>query len=176
MNFGEDYGKMVVIVDMLDINRVLIDSPDGSMPRLIYPLKRLTLTKIKVNKVLRGCRTGTLKKLAKAQDTVEGFKKTPVAVKMAKYKTRSSLTDFEKFKVMVLRKHRSWRKNHLNEKPPPVKKAPPPKKEVPPSPSKGGKGKKGGDVPASPGNKGNVPPSPGGGKKKKGKKGQVEGN
>jgi large subunit ribosomal protein L14e len=175
VNFGEDYGKMVVIVDMLDINRVLIDSPDGSMPRLVYPLKRLTLSKIKVKSVLRGCRTGTLKKLAKAQDTVEGFKKTPVAIKMDKYKTRSNLTDFEKFKVMVLRKHRSWRKSHLNEKPPPVKKAPA-KKEVPPSPSKGGKGKKGGgDVPASPGNK-NVPPSPGGGKKKKGKKGQVEGN
>jgi len=88
VNFGEDYGKMVVVVDMLDINRVLIDSPDGSMPRLVYPLKRLTLTKLKIKAVLRGCRTSTLKKLAKAQGTVEGFKKTPVALKMEKFKTR----------------------------------------------------------------------------------------
>ena len=79
---------MVVIVDMLDINRVLVDSPDGKMPRLVYPLKRLTLTKLKVKSVLRGCRTGTLKKLAKDQDTIESFKKTPVALKAAKYKTR----------------------------------------------------------------------------------------
>ena len=168
VNFGEDYGKMVVIVDMLDINRVLIDTPDASMPRLVYPLKRLTLTKIKVKGVLRGCRTGTLKKLAAKQDTIEGFKKTPVALKMTKFKTRGSLTDFEKFKVMVLRKQRSWKKNHLNEKPPPAKKAAAPaKKDVPPSPGKGAKGgKKGGEVPASPS---------GGKKGKKGKKGQAEG-
>ena len=94
VNFGEDYGKLVVIVDLLDINRVLVDSPDGSMPRVIYPLKRLTLTKIKVKSVLRGCRTGTLSKLSKDQDTVAKFKKTSVAVKMNKYSTRKKLTDF----------------------------------------------------------------------------------
>ena len=154
---------MVVIVDMLDITRVLVDSPDGKMPRLIYPLKRLTLTKLKIKSVLRGCRTGTLKKLAADQDIAASFKKTPVALKMAKYKTRMGLSDFEKFKVMVLRKQRSWKKNHLNEKPPPAKKAPP-KKEVAPSPKQGGaKGKE-------------IPPSPTSGKKKgkKGKKGTVE--
>ena len=172
MNFGEDYGKMVVIVDMLDINRVLIDTPDGSMPRLVYPLKRLTLTKLRVKEVLRGCRTSTLKKLAAKQDIVAGFKKTPSAIKIARSKTRTSLTDFEKFKVMVLRKQRSWRKNHLNEKPPakkaPPKKEAPAKKDVPPSP-----GKKGGKGGAAKG--GDVPPSPSGGKKgKKGKKGQAE--
>ena len=76
MNFGEDYGKMVVIVDMLDINRVLVDTPDGSMPRLVYPVKRLTLTKLRVKDVLRGCRSSTLKKLAAKQDIVTSFKKT----------------------------------------------------------------------------------------------------
>merc|ERR1712224_338609 len=94
INYGKDYGKLVVIVDMLDITRVLIDSPDGSMPRLIYPLRRLSLTKLKVKGVLRGCRTGTLKKLAEKQDIVAGYKKTPVAVKMAKFARRKELTDF----------------------------------------------------------------------------------
>ena len=173
MNFGEDYGKMVVIVDMLDINRVLVDTPDGSMPRLVYPVKRLTLTKLRVKDVLRGCRSSTLKKLAAKQDIVTSFKKTSSAMKIARSKTRTSLTDFEKFKVMVLRKQRSWKKNHLNEKAP-VKKAPPKKeaakKDVPPSPGK--KGGKGGAAAKG----GDVPPSPSGGKKgKKGKKGQAEG-
>ncbi len=85
---------MCVIVDMLDANRVLIDSSDGAMPRLVYPLKRLTLTKLKVKGVLRGCRTGTLKKAVAKQDVVADFKKTSVAVKMAKYATRKNLTDF----------------------------------------------------------------------------------
>ena len=130
---------------MLDINRVLIDSTDGKMPRVIYPLKRLTLTKLKVDKVIRGCRTGTLKKLTKDKDITAEFKKTPAAVKMAKYARRKELTDFERFKVMVLRKQRSFKSGHLNMKEPPKKE---PKKEVPPSPSKKGK-----DVPPSPSKK-----------------------
>jgi len=40
INYGEDYGKMVVIVDMLDINRVQVDGL-GKFPRVIYPLRRL---------------------------------------------------------------------------------------------------------------------------------------
>ena len=44
VNFGEDYGKLVVIVDILDSNRVLVDAPAKKFPRVIYPLKRLTLT------------------------------------------------------------------------------------------------------------------------------------
>ena len=153
INYGKDYGKLVVIVDMLDITRVLIDSTDGKMPRVIYPLKRLTLTKLKVNKVHRGCRTGQLKKLVKDNDISAAFAKTPAAIKMAKYSRRKELTDFERFKVMVLRKQRSFKSGHLNMKEPPSKakkaeapspaaKAAPPKSPIPPSPGKKG-GKKG---------------------------------
>ena len=63
INYGEDYGKMVVIVDFVDINRVMVDGM-GSFPRVFYPLKRLTLTKLKVANILKGARTGTLKKEA----------------------------------------------------------------------------------------------------------------
>ena len=127
VNYGEDYGKLVVIVDMVDTGRVLIDSHDKSMPRCIYPLSRLSLTKIKVAKVHRGCRTSTLvKKHKKGEDIVAAFKKTPVSVKMEKYKLRKSLSDFDRFKVMVLRKQRSYQRGHLNAK---IKK-PAPKKKV----------------------------------------------
>ena len=127
VNYGEDYGKLVVIVDMVDTGRVLIDSHDKTMPRCIYPLSRLSLTKIKVAKVHRGCRTGTLvKKHKKGEDIVAAFKKTPVSIKMEKYKLRKSLSDFDRFKVMVLRKQRSYQRGHLNAK---IKK-PAPKKKV----------------------------------------------
>ena len=97
INYGADYGKLVVIVDMVDIGRVLIDSTDKSMPRCIYPLRRLSLTKIKVAKVHRGCRTSTLLKKAKTHDVAADFKKTPVSLKMEKYKLRKSLSDFDRF-------------------------------------------------------------------------------
>merc|ERR1719465_308691 len=126
VNYGEDYGKLVVIVDMVDTGRVLIDSVDKSLPRCIYPLRRLSLTKIKVDKVHRGCRTSTLLKKTKGNDIVAAFKKTPVSIKMEKYKLRKSLSDFDRFKVMVLRKQRSYQRGHLNAK---IKK-PAPKKKV----------------------------------------------
>merc|ERR1719329_1874572 len=119
VNYGEDYGKLVVIVDM-------IDTVDKSLPRCIYPLRRLSLTKIKVDKVHRGCRTNTLAKKSKSKDILAEFKKTPVSVKMEKYKLRKNLSDFDRFKVMVLRKQRSYQRGHLNAK---IKK-PAPKKKV----------------------------------------------
>ena len=61
---------------------------------------------------------------------------------MEKYKLRKSLSDFDRFKAMVLRKQRSYQKGHLNVKPkkaaPPAKAAPVKKEGPPPSP-KGGK-------------------------------------
>ena len=116
MNYGPDYGKLVVIVDIVDTKRVLIDSADKSMPRCIYPLKRLSLTKIKVAKIHRGARTGTLIKKTKADDIVAKFKKTPSSIKQEKYKLRSNLSDFDRFKVMVLRKQRSYQRGHLDVK------------------------------------------------------------
>ena len=80
------------------------------------------MTKLKVDKVKRGCRTGTLKKLSKNKDIAAEFKKTPVSIKMEKYAKRKELTDFERFKVMVLRKQRSFRSGHLNMKEPEPKK------------------------------------------------------
>ena len=60
INYGKDLGRIVVIVDIADANRVLVDEPSTGFPRCLYPLKRLTLTNLKV-KILRGARTGTLK-------------------------------------------------------------------------------------------------------------------
>lgn len=92
------------------------------------------MTKIKVDKVHRGCRTSTLIKKSKGKDVNAEFKKTPVSIKMEKYKLRKNLSDFDRFKVMVLRKQRSYQRGHLNakiKKPAPKKKAPEPKKEAP---------------------------------------------
>lgn len=107
---------MVVIVDFIDQNRVLVDSVDGKFPRTVYPLKRLNLTKLLVNNILRGARTGTLAKQAKEQKTGDAFKKTPAYLKMERSKKRANLTDFERFKVMVTRKQRNYEMCGLNSK------------------------------------------------------------
>lgn len=61
VNFGKDLGKVVVIVDIADATRVLVDGPTTGFPRVLYPLKRLTLTSIKLKGLLKGARTGTVK-------------------------------------------------------------------------------------------------------------------
>jgi large subunit ribosomal protein L14e len=61
VNFGKDFGKVVVIVDIADARRVLVDGPTTGFPRVLYPLKRLALTSFVVPGVLKGARTGTLK-------------------------------------------------------------------------------------------------------------------
>ncbi|CAF2156891.1 unnamed protein product [Brassica napus] len=47
VNFGKDYGKLVVIVDVVDQNRALVDAPD--MERIQMNLKRLSLTDIVID-------------------------------------------------------------------------------------------------------------------------------
>ena len=107
INFGEDYGKMIVIVDMVDMNRVLVDGA-GNFPRTIYPLKSVTLTKLRIN-ILRGARTGTLIKAAKEFGLEEKWSNNAACQKLARYSARSKTTDFDRFKVMILRKQRSYK-------------------------------------------------------------------
>lgn len=103
---------MVVIVDLVDMNRVLVDGM-GAFPRVIYPLKRLQLTRIVVANVLRGTRTGTLIKKAKAFGLDAKWAATPANKKMEQYKTRTGLSDFQRFQVMVTRKQRSYEAKKL---------------------------------------------------------------
>merc|ERR1711898_78773 len=99
--------------------------------------------------IFRGARTGTLLKKCKAQNTEATFKKTPVAVKMAKYTARKALTDFQRFEVMVMRKARSYKSTHLNAKPSATHKKKgepakaPPKEVASPASPGGKKGSKG---------------------------------
>ena len=104
VNYGEDYGKKVVIVDIADQNRVLVDGED--FPRVLYPLKRLTLTKLLVP-LSKGARPGTLEAASEEYELEKKWGETPTAKMLAKREKRAELTDFERFKVMRQRKSRS---------------------------------------------------------------------
>merc|ERR1712070_159100 len=115
VNYGEDYGKLIVVVDFVDYTRVLVDSPNGTFPRVVYPLARLTATKLALP-ILRGARTGTLTKAAKKFDLDAKWKKTTVYQKMDRFSKRNSLNDFERFQVMVKRSQRSYLVKRLTAK------------------------------------------------------------
>ena len=116
MNFGKDFGKVVVIVDIADSRRVLVEGPTNAFPRVLYPLKRLTLTSLRVKDVLKGARSGTVKKLAEAYKLKEKWEASSPAKKMALRAKRANLNDFDRFKVMINRKNRSFKIRQLAKK------------------------------------------------------------
>jgi large subunit ribosomal protein L14e len=116
VNFGKDFGKVVVIVDIADSRRVLVEGPTAAFPRVLYPLKRLTLTSLRVKDVLKGARSGTVKKLAEAYKLKEKWEASSPAKKMALRAKRANLNDFDRFKVMINRKNRSFKIRQLAKK------------------------------------------------------------
>ena len=102
--YGEDYGKVCIIVDIRDQNCVLVDGPN--FPRVLYPLKRLTLTNFKVP-MLRGARTKTVLKAFTEHKLTNKWEESAPAKKIARKAKRDSLNDFERFQVMIARKGRS---------------------------------------------------------------------
>merc|ERR1712137_785303 len=86
LNYGPQEGKTVVILDLVNTNRALIEGTDGQVQRQVIPIRRLSLTKFTLKSVLRGQRSGLLKK------------------KIASNATKAKLNDFDRFKVMVLKK------------------------------------------------------------------------
>ena len=105
INFGEDYGKPVLIVDWADAKRMLIEGRE--VPRMMYPLRRLQLTR-RVIKLNRGARSGAVQKVWKAEKVDEKFNALPVAMKKARREQRANLDDFSRFSVMINRKQRAF--------------------------------------------------------------------
>eukprot|EP00252_Welwitschia_mirabilis_P027297 TRINITY_DN9330_c0_g1_i1.p1 TRINITY_DN9330_c0_g1~~TRINITY_DN9330_c0_g1_i1.p1 ORF type:complete len:138 (-),score=29.90 TRINITY_DN9330_c0_g1_i1:398-811(-) len=100
INYGPDYGKLVVIVDVVDQNRALVDAPD--MVRCQMNFKRLSLTDIKIDIP----RIPKKKVLIEAMETAEVQKRWESSKwgrKLIVRKRRAELNDFERFKVMVAR-------------------------------------------------------------------------
>jgi len=108
INYGPDYGKLCVIIDVLDQNRAFVDGPASitGIPRQTIPFKRLSLTDIKIN-IPRCPRPSSLAKAFKEQGVQEKWEKTAWARKQAIKTKRASLNDFDRFKVMLGRKERS---------------------------------------------------------------------
>jgi len=95
---------------MVDTNRVLVDGL-AHFPRVIYPLRRLTLTRLRIP-VLRGARTGTLKKAAAKFELERKWTETRACQKLERAKARAGTSDFERFQIMVLRKQRGYAVRH----------------------------------------------------------------
>ncbi|KAK3016852.1 hypothetical protein RJ639_005973, partial [Escallonia herrerae] len=98
VNYGEDYGRLVVIVDVIDQNRALVDAPD--MVRCQMNFKRLTLTDITI-KIKRIPKKKTLIEAMEAADVKNKWENSSWGRKLIVQKRRAALTDFDRFKLML---------------------------------------------------------------------------
>ena len=123
---GPYEGRVAVIAEIIDHNRVrsfdffesrrnrlrhfeqaIIDGPTTGVPRQSFPYRHLILTPLKLTKLPRGAGTGAVKKLIESEAIIQKWEKSSWAQKRAAVAKRRSLTDFERFTVMLAKKARS---------------------------------------------------------------------
>ncbi|OJD27014.1 hypothetical protein ACJ73_01592 [Blastomyces percursus] len=105
---GPYTGKLAVIVEIIDHKRVLVDGPAGQenkvVPRHSLPLAHATLTPFTIPKLPRSAGTGPVKKLWEKEEIDSKWANSPFAKRREQADRRRNLTDFERFKVMRLKK------------------------------------------------------------------------
>lgn len=84
----------------------MIDSP--SVPRQSFPLTHVSLTAITIPTLPRGARSGTVAKVWEKAGVDAKWAESAAAKKIASKESRWGLSDFDRFKVMVLKKQRRF--------------------------------------------------------------------
>ena len=108
ISYGPCEGKVCTIVDIVDQKRVVVDGPESAtgVRRHMMPVKRLALTDF-LTTIPRGAREKTLKTALKKDGTMAKWDASNWAKKLKAKKTRASMGDFDRFKLMVAKKKRS---------------------------------------------------------------------
>lgn len=100
--------KTIVLTLNFGKLQVLVDGPSSLenkiVPRHALALAHATLTPFTIPKLPRAAGTGPVKKLWEKEDIDEKWAQSSFAKKKAQMERRRNLTDFERFKVMRLKK------------------------------------------------------------------------
>ncbi|ETN37752.1 uncharacterized protein HMPREF1541_07375 [Cyphellophora europaea CBS 101466] len=101
-------GKFGCITAIIDQNRVLVDGPSAkpelALARQPVHVNAISLTPIVIEKLPRDAGTGALRKLWEKQEIDQKIEESTFAKKRDQQQRRQNLSDFERFKVMRLKK------------------------------------------------------------------------
>ncbi|KAH8495601.1 hypothetical protein POPTR_010G069900v4 [Populus trichocarpa] len=98
VNYGKEYGRIVVIVDVIDQNRALVDAPD--MVRSQMNFKRISLTDIKID-INRVPKKKALIEAMEKADVKNKWENSSWGRRLIVQKRRAALNDFDRFKLML---------------------------------------------------------------------------
>ena len=113
---GPQAGKIAVIINVIDQNRVLIEGPTSGVKRQAYRLKQLRLTKYKVDGLKWHSRQGFVIKALKEAKIEEQWAEDPMCKQLKKVETRKAMGDFDRYKLCVAKAKRNAILNEMVEK------------------------------------------------------------
>lgn len=100
--------RIAVITEIIDHKRAVVEGPSSNkdlvVPRHSVRLAEVQLTPIVISKLPRGIGSGPLKGKWEAAEVEKKWEESAFAKSRAKSHKRRQLNDFERFKVMRLRK------------------------------------------------------------------------
>ncbi|KNC84523.1 hypothetical protein SARC_03269 [Sphaeroforma arctica JP610] len=105
VNYGPLNNSLVVVVDVVDGRRALVDGP--GVKRQMVSFKRLSLTNLKVEGFVHSATAKIVKKQWEACEIEKKWTESTWAKKLAQREARANTTDFQRFQVMINRKKRS---------------------------------------------------------------------
>ncbi|KAK5663178.1 hypothetical protein OQA88_6595 [Cercophora sp. LCS_1] len=105
-------GSLAVIVEIIDHKRALVDGPSSdpklATARTTVSFANTLLTPLVIEKLPRGARTPTVKSAWEKAEIDAKWKEGNWAKKQLQQERRQSLTDFDRFKVLRLKKQRRF--------------------------------------------------------------------
>jgi large subunit ribosomal protein L14e len=105
-------GTLATIVEIIDHKRALVDGPSSdpklATARTTVSFANTLLTPLVIENLPRGARTGAVKKAWEKSEIDAKWKEGNWAKKQLQQERRQSLTDFDRFKVMRLKKQRRF--------------------------------------------------------------------
>ncbi|OLY81209.1 60S ribosomal protein L14 [Smittium mucronatum] len=108
LNDGLKAGRTAVIVDIIDHNRAIIDGPTTGVHRQEISFNRVTLTDITLKAVPRTIGSNALKRAIIKQGSDAAWAQTAWAKKIQQRSVRANLSDFDRFKIMRLKKQQRF--------------------------------------------------------------------
>ncbi|XP_003383796.1 PREDICTED: 60S ribosomal protein L14-like [Amphimedon queenslandica] len=102
---GPDTGKLCVIIDVVDQKKALIDGPAHGVKRQALQFNRMSLLDYTI-KIPRSAREKTVKKAWAAAEIDKQWAESSRYKKTELRKRRAALTDFQRFKVKLLKRER----------------------------------------------------------------------
>lgn len=105
INYGSESQKLAVVRDFINTKKIIIDTPNGEVKRQVISIKRVEPTRYLLKGFSKDSDIASFKdQFGKASEL---FFKSGRGKAIKKQQLRKNLSDFDRFKVMVLRRRLS---------------------------------------------------------------------